>query len=55
MSEPTATTSEIKTTGSKTTAELEKQLMRAKQLIVGAVHGDRAAVGRFGDAVGSGG
>lgn len=34
MSEPTATTSEIKTTGSKTTAELEKQLMRAKQLIV---------------------
>ena len=34
MSEPAATTSEIKTTGSKTTAELEKQLMRAKQLIV---------------------
>lgn len=34
MSEPTATTSEIKTTGSKTAAELEKQLMRAKQLIV---------------------
>ena len=34
MSEPTATTSEIKTTGSKTSAELEKQLMRAKQLIV---------------------
>ena len=34
MSEPAATTSEIKTTGSKTAAELEKQLMRAKQLIV---------------------
>ena len=34
MSEPTATTSEIKTTGSKTAAELEKQLMRAKQLII---------------------
>ena len=49
MSEPIATTSEIKTTGSKTAADAGEAADR------GAVHGDRAAVGRFGDAVGSGG